>query len=303
MLKVIFSALIFFSTISCAMKDIASSQREPSQEVILKNKGRATHAAPAAPAAITNDKKEITPVAPNEAELTQAREEAQKMKEAVAAAAEHIKTTHGTEQTTQHKREVGPVSAEKAFGWLKNGNVRFEKGRFRKDGTTPGDRARLVGEQKPHSIILSCSDSRVPPEVIFDQKLGEIFVVRTAGQAIDHTVIASIEYAFSHLGTNLLVIMGHESCGAVKATLSAMQGADLGSPALNALAEDIKPHLLQFTSKPPSPNLVDESWANVLKTEQDLLERSALIRDAIASGEVKIVKAMYHLNSGQVEWR
>lgn len=301
MLKLIFSALIFLSTIGCATKDIGGAQREPSQDVVLKNKGRATHAAPTAPT--TSDKKEITPIAPNETELTQAREEAQKMKAAVAAAAEHIKTTHTTEQTPHHKREVGPVSPEKAFGWLKNGNIRFEKGRVRNDGATSDDRVRLVGGQKPHSIILSCSDSRVPPEVIFDQKLGEIFVVRTAGQAVDHTVIASIEYAFAHLGTNLLVIMGHESCGAVKATLSAMQGADLGSPSLNALAEDIKPHLLEFASKPPSPNLVDESWANVLKTEQDLLERSALIRDAVASGEVKIVKAMYHLNSGQVEWR
>lgn len=78
------------------------------------------------------------------------------------------------------------------------------------------DLKRLSTGQKPHTIVLSCSDSRVPPEVLFDQKLGEIFVIRTAGQAIDSSVLASIEYAVSHLGTNLIVVMGHESCGAVK---------------------------------------------------------------------------------------
>jgi carbonic anhydrase len=139
--------------------------------------------------------------------------------------------------------------------------------------------------------------------VVFDQKLGEVFVVRTAGQAINDNVVASIEYAIEHLGTNLLVVMGHESCGAVKATLQSLTGADLGTPALNALAADIRPRLQSFANKPLSEGLLQESWSNVHGVEKDLLERSALIRDVVNSGEVKLVKAMYHLDSGKVEWQ
>jgi hypothetical protein len=105
------------------------------------------------------------------------------------------------------------VEAKTSFRWLQNGNKRFVTESLRKDGQSKKDRIRLVSGQKPHAIVLSCSDSRVPPEVLFDQKLGEIFVVRTAGEALDNTAIASIEYALEHLGSHLLVVMAHESCG------------------------------------------------------------------------------------------
>lgn len=228
----------------------------------------------------------------------QAQAEAENMKTAVKKAVAKLESSG-----EKHHREAGPVPSAKALSWLKNGNSRFEKGYFRADGASSKDRSRLASGQKPHSIILSCSDSRVPPEVVFDQKLGEIFVVRTAGQALNDNVIASIEYAIEHLGANLLVVMGHESCGAVKATLQSMNGADLGTPALNALVADIKPRVQSFANKPLSEGLIAESWGNVQGVERDLLERSALIRDVINSGEVKLVKAMYHLDSGKVEWQ
>ncbi|MEN0059328.1 MAG: carbonic anhydrase, partial [Bdellovibrio sp.] len=196
-----------------------------------------------------------------------------------------------------------PVPADKAWGWLRNGNTRFTKGRFRNDGASSQDRRRLAGGQRPHSVILSCSDSRVPPEVLFDQKLGEIFVVRTAGQSLDNNVIGSIEYAVEHLGANLIVVLGHESCGAVRASLSSLQGASMGSPALEGLVKDIKPRVRQYASTQPSQGLLQESWSNVEGVSKDLIERSALLRDATASGELKIVRALYHLESGQVEWR
>lgn len=292
MLRIIMAGFIALSIVGCSNMQ----KRKPTQEVVLKDKEGKGHAPSATPT--TTGPKEITPVAPNDKELAAAHAQAKEMKAAVAAAAQHVEQTH-----KHHAREAGPVPAEKALGWLKNGNTRFENGRFRNDGASAKDRARLATGQKPHSIILSCSDSRVPPEVVFDQKLGEIFVIRTAGEALDNNVIASIEYAIEHLGSNLLVVMGHESCGAVKATLSALQGADLGTPALNALANDLKPRLQAYAGKTPSHGVLDESWSNVSGVEKDLLERSALLRDAVASGEVKIVKAMYHLNSGSVEWR
>lgn len=205
--------------------------------------------------------------------------------------------------TEIHKRETGPVSAEKSLGWLKNGNLRFIKGTVRKDGATAADRMRLISSQKPHAVILSCSDSRVPPEVLFDQKLGEIFVVRTAGEALDNNVVGSIEYGVEHLGANLIVVMGHESCGAIKATLNALAGADMGSPALTALVNDLKPRLSQYAGTTPSAGVLAESWSNVDGVARDLLLRSAILRDAVTSGDVKLVRAMYNLESGKVEFK
>ncbi len=216
---------------------------------------------------------------------------------------EHDHSDHHQVPAEHKPREAGPVSAEKSLGWLKNGNTRFVKGSVRKDGASAKDRARLVAGQKPHAVILSCSDSRVPPEVLFDQKLGEIFVVRTAGEALDDNVIGSIEYAVDHLGSNLIVVMGHTSCGAVRAALASLDGADLGSPALNGLVADLKPHLQQYASKKPSEGLVEESTANVTGVAHDLLARSQILRDAVASGEVKIARALYHLDTGKVEWQ
>ena len=204
---------------------------------------------------------------------------------------------------SEHKRESGPVKVVKALQILQSGNHRYTTAQTRKDGAQKADRARLVSGQKPHAIVLSCSDSRVPPEIVFDQKLGEIFVVRTAGQSLDAAAIASIEYAVSHLGTNLIVIMGHESCGAVTAALSTLKGGDAGSPWLNKLVADLHPHLKRFTNLTPTDGVLVESWANVEGVERDLLERSEIVRKLVESNEIGIQNALYHLGSGTVEWR
>ncbi len=202
-----------------------------------------------------------------------------------------------------HKREIGPVSAETSLRYLVNGNKRFTNKQFRNDGVSANDLKRLSTGQKPHAIVLSCSDSRVPPEVVFDQKLGEIFVVRAAGEALDSSVVASIEYAVSHLGSNLIVVMGHESCGAVKAALSTLSGGDAGSESLNKLVGDIHPRLKRFSRVPASAGVIDESWANVEGVAADLIARSEIIHQAVESGELKIEKALYHLGSGAVDWK
>lgn len=218
---------------------------------------------------------------------------------ASAAAPAAHKETH----KEAHKREIGPVTAETALRYLVNGNKRFTNKQLRNDGVSASDIKKLSSGQKPHAIVLSCSDSRVPPEVLFDQKLGEIFVIRTAGQAIDSSVLASIEYAVSHLGTNLIVVMGHESCGAVKAALSTLNGGDAGSPSLNKLVGDIHPRLKRFSRLPASANVVNESWSNVEGVAADLTSRSEIIQSAVESGELHIEKALYHLGSGVVDWK
>jgi carbonic anhydrase len=214
-----------------------------------------------------------------------------------------VETKTAEAKHEEHKREAGPVAADKSMIMLKNGNARFVKGNLRKDGAGKAEREKLVAGQKPHAIVLSCSDSRVPPEVVFDQKLGEIFVVRTAGQSLDYSAIASIEYAVSHLGSNLIIVMGHESCGAVKAALATLKGGDAGSPALNKLVADLHPHLKRFSELSQTDGVVVESWANVEGVANDLVARSEIVRRLTEAGEVTIQKGLYHLGSGQVEWR
>lgn len=248
MQKFIIPALLSFSLVACAS---FSTQRHPSQEttVFLKDSEGKVSEAPAQ--ATSTGEKDMIHVQPGSD--AEEQKQVQEMKEAVAAAAQHIQDTHG-----KLPRQPGPVSAEKSLGWLKNGNTRFTKGRFRNDGVSAQDRRRLAFEQKPHATIFTCSDSRVSPELIFDQKLGEIFVVRTAEIILDKNIQESLEYAVTSLGTNLVVLLGSEGCGDLQAM---------------------------------------ESLSN------DLLERSAILRDAITAGEVKIVKAAYHLEAGNVEFR
>ena len=143
----------------------------------------------------------------------------------------------------------------------------------------------------------------MPTEIVFDQKLGEIFVVRTAGESIDYSAIASIEYALMHLGSNLIVVMGHESCGAVKAALATLKGGDAGSPWLNKLVADLHPHLKRFSELSQTDGVVVESWANVEGVAKDLMDRSEIVRRLVESGDVKIQNALYRLGSGTVEWR
>jgi len=106
-----------------------------------------------------------------------------------------------------------------------------------------------------------------------------------------------------HLGSNLIIVIGHESCGAVKAALATLKGGDARSPWLNKLVADLHPHLKRFTSLTPTDGVIVESWVNTEGVSQDLLDRSEIVRSLVAAGDVKIQKALYHLGSGTVEWR
>ncbi|MDO9182268.1 MAG: carbonic anhydrase [Bacteriovorax sp.] len=206
-------------------------------------------------------------------------------------------------EAAHEHRLKGEINPQKSLVLLKNGNTRYATDHPNLKGIGKADRSKLVSGQKPYAIVLSCSDSRVPPEIVFDQKLGEIFVVRTAGQSLDSAAIASIEYAVSHLGSNLIVVMGHESCGAVKAALSTLKGGDAGSPWLNKLVADLHPHLKRFSELSQTDGVIVESWANVEGVAKDLLDRSEIVKGLVQPGEVKIQNALYHLGSGEVEWR
>lgn len=196
--------------------------------------------------------------------------------------------------------EVEGVDPDKALTWLKNGNKRFTSGAWRKDGRGTKEREKLSSGQHPHTIVLSCADSRVPPEHVFDQGLGEIFTVRVAGEALDSSVIASIEYAVEHLGAKHILVMGHTSCGAVKAALGTKAGESAGSPSLDKLVADIKPRLGEV--RDPAAEVDSASFRNAKGVAKELMTRSQIIREKVESGKVKINSALYHLDSGKVDF-
>jgi carbonic anhydrase len=178
---------------------------------------------------------------------------------------------------------------------LKEGNARFVEDVLDGKLQDSARRDSLVGGQKPYAIILSCADSRVVPEFTFDTGLGELFAVRVAGNVANSSSIASIEYAIVHLGSNLIVVMGHQNCGAVTA---AVEGGDNGYN-LNHLLSHITP-AISVCSKEATVNDVVKKNAQLTVTE--LINRSGIIREAIENGKVKAIPAYYNLESGKVDF-
>lgn len=186
------------------------------------------------------------------------------------------------------------MTPEDALTRLHEGNTHFIADKL--DGRLQDSRRRhsLTSGQSPYAIILGCADSRVVPELAFDTGLGELFVVRVAGNVANTCSIASIEYAVAHLGTPVIVVLGHESCGAVTA---AVAGGDNGHN-LNHLLAHIQPALSAAEGEPV--NTVVK--ANARLTVDALLERSSILREAVEAGRLKIVPAYYELDSGRVDF-
>jgi carbonic anhydrase len=193
------------------------------------------------------------------------------------------------------------LSSDSTLAELKRGNARFATGKGTECSMDTVTRERLSQGQAPNAIVLSCSDSRVPPEQIFDQALGQIFTVRVAGNVINDQAIASIEYALTQLGSKLIVVLGHESCGAIKAALNHSPGADAGSPHLEELITEIQGNLGNVTG-PKTRTLRKPVKKNVESVVDDLIRRSKIVKSRIDSGQVKIVRSIYGLHSGKVEF-
>lgn len=176
---------------------------------------------------------------------------------------------------------------------LKEGNQRFVSdqtvGKLR-DGNR---RSELTSGQAPHTIVLSCADSRVVPEVAFDMGLGELFVVRVAGNIANTSSLASIEYAVAHCGSKLIVVLGHQSCGAVTA---AINGGDNGY-SLNHLLSHITPAI---NAAPEGSSIDDVVKVNAQLNAKELMERSSIIKNAVENEGVEIVSAYYHLDTGAI---
>lgn len=177
---------------------------------------------------------------------------------------------------------------------LKEGNQRYVADKL--DGRLQNAKIReqLIEEQSPFAIVLSCADSRVIPELIFDTELGELFTVRVAGNISNISSIASIEFAVANLKSKVIIVLGHESCGAVAA---AIEGGNNGYN-LNYLLAHITP--AKEILKGQDMNSIIRKNAEV--NANHLIEKSQIISEALQSGEIKILSAFYHLSSGRVDF-
>ncbi len=187
------------------------------------------------------------------------------------------------------------MNSQEVLTRLKEGNERFVADKLDGKLQCSSRRSALTGGQEPYAIILSCADSRVVPELCFDTGLGELFVVRVAGNVANTSSIGSIEYAVAHIGCPLLVVMGHQSCGAVTA---AVGGGDNGYN-INHLLAHVTPAIVS-AGDGADVNTIVKKNAEITATE--LAARSKIIGDAIASDKLKVVSAYYALESGEVEF-
>jgi carbonic anhydrase len=187
------------------------------------------------------------------------------------------------------------VSADDALARLKTGNERFASSKVSSGKPVAARRAETARDQHPFAIIVGCADSRTAPEIIFDQSIGDLFVIRTAGNLVDDYALGSIEYAVGNLGTRLIVVLGHARCGAVKAAL----GGDSAPGHVNSLVRDIQPAITAAKGKDGDAlaNAIHENDAEVaakIKKQAQLGELAS---------EVKIVEGYYNLDTGKVEWK
>src|SRR4029077_21161626 len=185
---------------------------------------------------------------------------------------------------------------------LKEGNERFVAGKPEHPSQSIEHRASLATAQTPNAVVFGCADSRVAAEIIFDQGLGDMTVVRTAGHIIGSAVLGSIEYAVTVLNVPLIVVLGHDSCGAVKATLSAIDDGVVPGDCVRDIVELITPSVVQ--GRHAGLTRVDEfETRHVNDTVTHLRVRSASIAERLAAGTVAIVGLTYHLADGRVVLR
>ena len=191
-------------------------------------------------------------------------------------------------------------TAQQALDRLKEGNARFVAGEARFPTVQKEVLAALAKEQHPFATILGCSDSRVPPELIFDAGFGELFVIRVAGNVLGTEILGTLQYAGRHLKTPLFVVLGHESCGAVTAAVDALFHHAKFESRIEALLSDITPGLQGLDPAQPRETLLRSAvQANVRHTMRQL-EATPEVKARLAEGEMRLVGAVYEIRSGQV---
>lgn len=197
-------------------------------------------------------------------------------------------------ETVEHRHD--PKTADEALQELIEGNQRYVKN-VSIHHNFIDEAHHSEKEQHPHTFVLSCIDSRVPPEIVFDQGIGNLFVARVAGNIEDPNILGSMEYAVQVKGTKLLVVLGHSNCGAVQ---GAIDNVNLGH--LTQLTNQIKVAFNEHRTYPLPEHISDETGRlNVLSTIDDILFSSKIIRDLVNQEKIKIVGTFYDLHTGKIE--
>jgi carbonic anhydrase len=195
------------------------------------------------------------------------------------------------------QKDEEKVTADSALAELKSGNAHHVEHRYQHPHATVNRRRQLASGQNPHAEILSCSDSRVPPELIFDVGLGDLFVVRVAGNVVANTELGSLEYGAEHLHIPLLVVLGHQHCGAVTA---AVEGGEAGGH-INALVNLLVP-AVQKSRGLPGDAVENAVKANVEMVVKQLRTSTPILSHLASQGKLRVVGAVYSLDTGKVTW-
>lgn len=196
----------------------------------------------------------------------------------------------------QAQAAVVNIPKDIAYEMLKKGNYRFYNNTMKHPHQDKARKEKLIVTQRPFAVIVTCSDSRIVPELIFDQGLGDLFVIRNAGNDLDEHVLGSVDYAVTHLGVNLVVVLGHQSCGAVS---EAMKGAT-GNPEIDSLIDSIKP-AIDLCKKENRCTLDNVIKAHAIQDAQEILADKNLEK-YMKKHDVKVVPAYYSIQTGEVQF-
>ena len=198
------------------------------------------------------------------------------------------------------------LTPDQALALLKEGNDKFVGDAAMRPAIGRERRLEIARGQAPFAVLVGCADSRVAPELLFGRGLGELFIVRNAGNTVDNAAQGSIEYAVAELGVPLVVVLGHERCGAVDAAVSVVQDNATFPGSIGQMVEPIIPAVLRARAANPGAardELLDASVrANAMRVAERLRKSEALLRDAVQAGRLKVVAARYDLDDGKVEF-
>jgi carbonic anhydrase len=191
------------------------------------------------------------------------------------------------------------TNGDEALARLMEGNARYLAASMTHPGQTLARRAEVAQSQHPFAIILTCADSRVAPELLFDQGLGDLFVVRVAGNIVDDAILGSIEYGVAELAAPLVMVLGHERCGAVKATLEQLELGGTAPGHIGSLVTAIAP-ALELSAGLEGDKLDNAIRANASMVRDQISGSTPLLSEAVAASKLKVVGAYYDLDKGEV---
>lgn len=207
----------------------------------------------------------------------------------------------GTVSQAEVTARTAKLNPDEVLKDLLKGNRRFVEGKLENPRRSPEDFRNVAEGQSPVAAIVACADSRVTPEIVFDQGVGDLFVVRVAGNVISGTgpsLKGSLEFAVAELGVRLIVVMGHENCGAIKAAIAHIDANDELPGAIRELVDLLRPAAASVRGK-PGDKLTNAIEANVIQNVQRLKELDPILAPLVKSGELKIVGGVHDLKSGQ----